>query len=205
MNKSNKVGNLAMERVPATRTTFQAKLPKSTVNGDSSQSNNSSSFTVNWVLTRKLQPWQKAAYTWHILWSTISTLTKPYSHTHINQWTRKTFTERWITTYYRRKWKIGKTSKQMTENALHICLQSFWHTLKCCTIKCKIWTSWGTVCPSSTMIFLVQWVSIWCPSSILAGTAGVRMAIACLTIARASIAWALRRLWKTWNRREMLL
>lgn len=70
-------------------------------------------------------------------------------------------------------------------------------TLKCCTMRCSMWTSCGTVCPSSTMILRVQWVNIWWPSSMRAGTAGVKMAMAWRTMARASIVWAFSRLWKT--------
>lgn len=66
-------------------------------------------------------------------------------------------------------------------------------------MRCSMWTSCGTVCPSSTMILRVQWVNIWWPSSIRAGTAGVKMAMACRTMARASIVWAFSKLWKTWE------
>lgn len=72
-------------------------------------------------------------------------------------------------------------------------------TLKCCTMRCSMWTSCGTVWPSSTMILRVQWVNIWWPSSMRAGTAGVRMAMACRTMARASMVCAFSRLWKTYT------
>lgn len=86
--------------------------------------------------------------------------------------------------------------------SLILCFLYYLLTLKCCTMRCSMWTSCGTVCPSSTMILRVQWVNIWWPSSMRAGTAGVKMAIACRTIARASIVWAFSRLWKTWERKK---
>ena len=49
------------------------------------------------------------------------------------------------------------------------------------------------------MIFLVQWVSMVLPSSILLGMLGVRISSACLTTPRASTAWAFSREWNTWR------
>ena len=55
------------------------------------------------------------------------------------------------------------------------------------------------VYPSSTMIFLVQWVNIALPSSIRCGRTGVRISRALLTTDLASAAWALSKLWNTWK------
>ena len=61
----------------------------------------------------------------------------------------------------------------------------------------RICTSWDPVCPSSNIIFLVQWVNIVLPSSIRPGIDGVNISRACRTTLRASTAWALSKLWNT--------